>query len=218
VRLNPDNALAHRELGVTYSKTDNPDMAATELHQAVALDPEDAEAWSNLGGALRRVGMANAEQDRYDRAALKESRDSYAKAQSRDSYAKAHNLEKYDLYSALNVARIDILLSKWEPDRLAQGQREFMNEIFLCRHMVQQEPTDWWRRLDLGDALLFSGETTEARTVYEEAINLIPGYERKDVLGSFLNPMREIIRAQVLDGELLAEVENVIAIMENTRA
>jgi len=205
VRYGPDNPEAHRELGVTYSKAGEPALAAAALRRALELDPENAETWSNLGGALRRVGMAGAADGHYDNAALSESR---------DSYAEAHRLEPYDLYSALNVARLDILLSKWDPALLAQGQDEFKNEEFLCRHLVQQKPVDRWRRFDLGDALLFSGAATEARGVYGQAINLIPEDQRKDTLGSVLGPLADLITAQVLDGDLLAEVKYVVAMIE----
>ncbi len=205
VRYGSDNPEAHRELGVTYSKAGEPALAAAALRRALELDLGNAETWSNLGGALRRVGMARAAQGHYDTTALSESR---------DSYAEAHRLQPYDLYSALNVARLDILLSKWDPGLLARGQREFENEKFLCQHMVQQEPDDWWRRFDLGDALLFSGATAEARDVYEQAISLVPEHQRKDVLGSVLGPMTDLITAQVLDGDLLAEVKYVIALIE----
>jgi hypothetical protein len=86
--------------------------------------------------------MAGAELGRYDVAALRESR---------NSYAAAHTLNEYDLYPALNVARLDILLSKWERDRLTQGQNEFANEIDLCRHEVRKSRDDWWRRFDLAE-------------------------------------------------------------------
>jgi Flp pilus assembly protein TadD len=205
VRYGSDNPEAHRELGVTYSKAGEPALAAAALRRALELDPGNAETWSNLGGALRRVGMARAADGHYDNAALSESR---------DSYAEAHRLQPYDLYSALNVARLDILLSKWDPALLAQGQDEFKNEEFLCRHLVQQKPVDWWRRFDLGDALLFSGASTEARGVYGQAINLIPEDQRKDALGSVLGPLADLITAQVLDGDLLAEVKYVVAMIE----
>jgi hypothetical protein len=51
--------------------------------------------------------------DSYDKDALLESR---------TSYNKAHDLNRFDLYSGLNVARLDLLLSKWEPNRASEGQ------------------------------------------------------------------------------------------------
>ena len=80
---------------------------------------------------------------------------------------------------------------------------------------VRKDPADWWRRFDLADALLFSGETAEARTAYDAAISLVPEHRRKDVLGTVLGPMRDLITVQILQGDLLAEVEHVIATMED---
>ncbi len=212
VRIEPGNAKGHRELGVTYNKAGQPERAAESLRTAIGLDPQDYDAWSVLGGALRRIGMADAEQGSYDRIALSEAR---------DSYAKARELKKSDLarlYPALNVARIDILLSKWEAGRLAQGQEEFRKEINLCRQAIEDEMEDepdyLYNRFNLGDALLFSGPDPEARRVYQEAIDTVPRDRRADTLRSVLGPMHDMIRAQVLSGDLLAELEQVITMLE----
>lgn len=85
----------------------------------------------------------------------------------------------------------------------------------LCRHEVRKNPTNWWRRFDLADAPLFSGETSEALTTYDAAIKLVTNDQRKDVLSTVLGPMRDLITAQVLKGDLLAEVEHIITMMDD---
>jgi tetratricopeptide (TPR) repeat protein len=204
VRLAPDESEVYRELGVTYSKQRKPDLAAVSLREAVRLSPADSEAWSNLGGALRRIGMSRAPED-YDKAALIESR---------ESYTKAHELNKFDLYSGLNVARLDLLLSKWEPKRAHDAQAGFSKQVFLCRHMAQEASKDYWRRFDLADALLLSGDHEGGRTVYKEGVDLVPVDQRRDVLGSVLGPLHDYIAAGVLRGELLDNVKKTIADLE----
>jgi len=201
LKLAPNEAEVHRELGVTYSKHGRPDHAAASLREAVRLAPNDSEAWSNLGGALRRIGMSRAPSS-YDKDALLESR---------GSYRKAHDLNRFDLYSGLNVARLDLLLSKWEPNRASDAKDGFSKQVNLCRYMVQQTPEDYWRRFDLADALLFSGNYGEAHCVYDDAVHLVPDEQRNDTIASVLGPLNSYATAGILDGPLLEEVKKVIA-------
>jgi tetratricopeptide (TPR) repeat protein len=148
VRLSPNDPEPHRELGVAYNKSGEPQKAVDPLKEAVRLAPGDKEAWSNLGGALRRIGMLRAPSS-YDEHALQESRESYAKALS---------LDKHDLYSGLNVAKLDLLLSKWEPIKADSAKERFSKQVNLCRFEVDQSPDDYWRRFDLAD-VFFLGQS-----------------------------------------------------------
>jgi Flp pilus assembly protein TadD len=205
LRLAPNDSVLHRELGVAFSKQGNPDQAASSLREAVRLSPDDSEAWSNLGGALRRVGMSGAPKN-YNKDALLESR---------ECYNKAHELNKFDLYSGLNVPRIDLMLSKWEAGRANQAKQGFSNQLFLCRHMVQQDPSDYWRKFDLADALLFSENYGEADSAYDDAINTVPTEERRDIIRSVLGPFQDYLAAGVLEGDLLIEVNKVITKLDS---
>jgi len=201
LRLAPGDAVLHRELGVTYAKQGDPASAVGMLRDAVRLDPKDVEAWSNLGGALRRVGMAHAPQS-YDKDALLESR---------DSYEHAHALDRYALYAALNVARLDILLSRWEPERARRAKEGFSKQVHLCRFEVQGQPDDYWRRFDLADALLFSGDLAGAHAEFDQAFEKVPAGKRRDVVGSVLGPLRNYLVADVLGEPLRTEVEQIVA-------
>lgn len=206
-RLDPTNALVYRELGVTYSKQKRPALAVGSLREAVRLAPQDAEAWSNLGGALRRLGMAQAPGS-YDRKALEEAR---------DSYNEAHKINRFDLYSGLNVARLNLLLSKWDSKLFDQAKEGFRKQVYLCRHTVEEDPTDYWRLFDLADALLFSGEYEEAQAVFDKAIELIPIEEREDKLLSVLGPLRDYLTAGVLNAALRVQVEEIVNKLETAR-
>jgi tetratricopeptide (TPR) repeat protein len=204
--LEPDNPVVYRELGVCYSKMGKPELAAEALREAVRLDPGNGEAWSNLGGALRRIGMAKAPAS-YDQKALEEAR---------ESYAHAHKLDGYNLYAGLNVARLDLLLSKWEPLRLPQAREAFRKQLNLCRFKVDEDPKDYWRHFDLADALLFCGcgQHDEALQVFDRAVELVPKERRKDTLQSVLGPLQDYLLAGVLQGALEEEVKRVVGRLE----
>lgn len=203
-RLDPDNALVHREMGVCYSKMMKPEDAVKHLREAVRLDRDDAEAWGNLGGALRRLGMAGAPKV-YDQKSLEEAR---------NSYYEAHKLDKYDIYSALNVARLDILLSKWDANLLDRAKEGFRKQVHLCRHRVEEEPDDYWRRFDLADALLFSQQYDEAYKVITDAIEVVPKDKRTDTITSVLGPLRNYLTADVVSGDLRVQTERIINTLE----
>jgi tetratricopeptide (TPR) repeat protein len=201
LRFVPNKSEVHRELGLTYSKVNEFNSAVESLREAVRLDPDDVEAWNNLGGALRRIGMSDT-LDIHDKQKLFESR---------DSYKKAHDLNNFDLYSGLNVARLDLLLSKWEPHRAKDAMTGFANQLYLCRHMVHQTPDDYWRRFDLADTLLFSGDYDAAHSAYDDAVRLVPNQKLKDTVASVQEPLKQYLKAGILDGPLLEEVKKVIA-------
>lgn len=207
LRLAPDDAVIHRELGVTFSKDAQLDRAVQSLREAVRLAPLDAEAWSNLGGALRRIGMAKAPAE-MDEAAL---------LQSRESYERAHDINHFDLYAALNICRLDLLLSKWDTNRAQVAQSGFSRQIFLCQHMVGEAPKDFWRHFDLTDAFLFSRKFKEAFEACDAAIALVDIDKRADTLETVLGPLRNYVAAGVLDEELLSNVKAMIARLEKAK-
>jgi tetratricopeptide (TPR) repeat protein len=200
IRLNPDKAVLHRELGVTLSKAKLVSEAIASLHEAVRLAPTDAEAWSNLGGAQRRMGMSGAPANIDVDSLLK----------SRESYSQAHSLNKYDLYSGLNVCRLDLLLSKWHPEKQLEAKNGFTKQIHLSRFAVEEDPKDYWRRFDLVDTLLFSDQHDEALVACDEAIALVPAEERKDVLPSVIGPLESFVTAGVLENSTKAVTELII--------
>ncbi|MEP6951137.1 MAG: tetratricopeptide repeat protein [Ginsengibacter sp.] len=205
IDIQPDKPELHRELGVTYSKQKKPDLAVAALREAVRLDPRDKEALNNLGGALRRMGMAKAPGD-YDRRALEESC---------DSYSKAHKIDRFDLYSGLNVARLKILLSRWDPPLLEEAKEVFRKKYHLCYYEVDENPNNFWLLFDLADVLLFSENNEEYKTKFHEAVILIPPDEQKDILNTVLGPFRDYLTAGVLTAPLKTHVEEIVKQLSN---
>lgn len=99
LRIQPDLAVAHYNLGVIAMGDNRPGDAIARLERAVALRPGYAEAHNNLGVVLERTGRA-ADAERHYRAAL----------QSRPDHLGAHN----------NLGRL--LLAR---DALGEARAEF---------------------------------------------------------------------------------------------
>ena len=69
LKLNPESAPAHYNLGLAFSMQRRFDEARAEFQEAVRLDPEYAEAHNNLGAMLHIFGRLDEAADHYRRAA-----------------------------------------------------------------------------------------------------------------------------------------------------
>jgi tetratricopeptide (TPR) repeat protein len=56
VRVTPDSAIAHHNLGVSLEARGLTQEGIAALREAIRLQPDYASAWSNLGNALQAVG------------------------------------------------------------------------------------------------------------------------------------------------------------------
>ncbi|MFZ4409821.1 MAG: tetratricopeptide repeat protein, partial [Paracraurococcus sp.] len=204
--LDPGRAHIHRELGVTYSKSGKIQKAIGSLRDAVERDATDPEAWSNLGGALRRNGMRDAPAQ-LDRAQLEEAR---------ASYQRAVDISRYDLYAALNVSRLDLVLARWDSSKLAAAVHGFQTKFPLCLFEVNEKPTDYWRRFDLAEATLFTRPVAEALHAYREAIAATPEDKRSDTLRSVREPLRGYLAAGILPDDLGQAVQGVLDALPGT--
>jgi tetratricopeptide (TPR) repeat protein len=68
LRLNPESAPAHYNLGTALSLQRRFDDAVTEFREAVHLDPDHAEAHNNLGAMLHVSGRLDEAAEHYRRA------------------------------------------------------------------------------------------------------------------------------------------------------
>jgi tetratricopeptide (TPR) repeat protein len=204
ILLDPARSDSHRELGVTYGKMDKIELAVESLKEAVRLDPNDPEARRNLGGALRRWGLRNAPS----------SVDWDALQTACDHYATAGQIEPYDTYALLNVAKLQLLISKNDSSRLQIAMKQFDNLKPLCQFNVTQKLDDPWRRFDLADAHLFSGDYANANQLYEDAICTVPNEHCRSYLKSVIEPLQELLTLDVLTGKLKSSVEAVSKLID----
>jgi tetratricopeptide (TPR) repeat protein len=188
-RFSPGVASHWRELGVALSKSARPDAAVPAFQRAIELDPSDFDAVSALGGAQRRLALARGP-DGIDWARLEAAR---------DTYERAATIKPLDTYPLLNVARIDLLLSRRDPDRREAARARFGDVLPLAEyawkeatraaaradrnvHERQQEAA--YKAFDHADCLLFSGDVKEGLDAYRSAVAVVPADLRRDVLRS----------------------------------
>ena len=52
IRLNPDDAYAHNNLGITYAELKRYDEALVSYKEVIRINPDDAEAHNGLGASF----------------------------------------------------------------------------------------------------------------------------------------------------------------------
>lgn len=199
----PTNPECHREMGVAYSKMNRLEQAIEALREAVRLAPRDAESLSNLGGALRRWGMRHAPDD-YDWDHLREAR---------DAYENASRLLQYDTYSLLNVAKLNLLLAKVKADRETEAIESLRKLRTLCAFRVDEAPDDYWRRFDLADTFLLSGDPARGVELYQEAMARVPVEHSRSVFTTAAGPLHDLLAADVLNAETQTGVRAVLDLL-----
>jgi len=204
VSLDPHLSDAHRELGVTYGKSGKSELAVDSFNEAVRLAPDDPEALRNSGGALRRWALRDAPSS-IDFDALRSARDRYGAAAKR---------EPYDTYALLNVAKLELMISKADHSRLSIAMEQFDKLKPLCEFNVTQSPSDPWRRFDLAESHLFSKDFATSHELYQEGIDEVPQEHCKSYLSSVVNPLHELLALDVLSGDLKTRVEDICRLLE----
>lgn len=203
IALDPENARAHKELGAVFSKQEDWDRAIEALREAVRLEPKNGDALSILGGAYRRKGMGTG--GGFDWDSLR---------RSRDTYSEAGKLDPYDTYPLLNVAKLDLILSREEPARKKAAEAQFKNLQYLCNYRVTQtasDPEPYWARFDLADAYLLSGDVKDGLENYRLTMASIPPERRSSVFSSVASPLENLLRVGVVQGDTEVAVRTILA-------
>jgi tetratricopeptide (TPR) repeat protein len=68
LKLNPDNAMAHRDLAIVYADQDRKQDALHEFQAAIKLAPNDVNAHWRLGRLYRSMGMTTEAKAEFDKA------------------------------------------------------------------------------------------------------------------------------------------------------
>lgn len=199
ISLFPTNAKFYREQGLAYSKSGRFERAIESFRTAVTLNDRDEETWATLGGLLRRIGTRSTY---YNWDALRESR---------DSYQKALELNDRNTYAQGNLARLDLILSKIDPERLSLAICELDTLELLSRLDLKKNPKDYWRWFDWADSCLLSGKVDQGYRLYTEAIKLVPQEHRKSELSTVILPLTNLLLSDVLlDDSVKAAVQKII--------
>ena len=205
VSLNADWAAGWRELGVTLSQGGHLTGAVEAFQHAVKLDGSDAETWANLGGVRRRLARSPGG-SAFDLAALREAR---------DAYRHASHLRRNDIYSLLNEARLDLLLSAAEPGMRSAALSQLHTLENLARYEADaNDRRDPWKLFDLADILLLTGRTDDGLAELRAAIELIDLPHRESYLTSVIGPLRDFLAVDVLDEPAANGIRDAVEICD----
>jgi tetratricopeptide (TPR) repeat protein len=180
IRLNPDDAGGHYNLGVALLEQGQNAAAAVEFKEAVRLNPDDAETHSNLGVALAEQGQNAAAVAEYKDAVRLNPDDANA------HYNMGNALADQGQYAAAalefkNAVRLN-------PDNAnphvhlggalaMQGQ--YAVAIAEFKEAIRLNPDDATAHYMLGLALDEQGQDADAAAQYKEAIRLNPNFSRE---------------------------------------
>lgn len=172
---NPECFVAHGNLGYIHLQAGRLTESATASERAIALQPDYADAWTNLGAALRLQGSLDAAILNLRQALVLEpglAAAHYNLALSlldtgRDSEALQHLREAVRLRPNFAPARNNLGDRLLREGRMDEAETEFAAALAL-------EPDDPDVHANLGNIELRRGRLAEARGHYETALKLAP--------------------------------------------
>jgi tetratricopeptide (TPR) repeat protein len=179
------------------------ELAINSLQETVRLNKEDNEAWSNLGGALRKLGIER----------LIKYGDQSIVREARNCYNTAFELNEYNTYALGNLARLDLILSKNELDLESSANQKFELLRYLSTFKLKKEPSipeSYWLRFDLADSYLFLGEPDQGYQLYQEAIHTIPEQYQASILSSVASPLEEFLALDILGDPVKITVKKIL--------
>jgi superkiller protein 3 len=189
IRLKPDLAAAHTNLGLVLHDQRKPAEAIAEFRTAIRLKPHDAWARSYLGGALREQGkLAEA------MAELREA------TRLEPDLAAAHNNLGGTLHDLGKLAEAIVEFReaiRLKPDAQSHsnlggaliGQGKLSEAMAELREAIRLKPEHAAAHSNLGIALRNQGKLSEAIAACREAIRLQPDYP--DAHTSLANALKD---------------------------
>ena len=175
IRLQPDLAYAHANLGVALMRQGKLDEAIAEYREAIRLRPDDSPTRFNLGIALGRQGKVD--------EAIVEYREAI---RIQPDHAYAHSNLGLALLAQGKVDEAIVELreaTRLKPDfahanlgNALRRQGKVDEAIAEYREAIRLDPDDHIGHYNLGDILRSQGKLDEAIAEYREAIRLRPDY------------------------------------------
>ena len=157
IRLNPQMAQTHYQLGNVYVHRNRLDLAKIKFSESIKLDPDFAEAYQWLG----RIALMQNQLEK-----------------SIGYYKKAITLKPDDASSYYNLAKIHRL--KGDSSRVTEYLEKFkkiksyQDEVYRYKKSVDENPADLLIRMDLAGIHLNNDNINEALNVYRSIILLDP--------------------------------------------
>lgn len=203
-QLEPSSAPAWRQLGVAQSRHGVLDAAVVSIRRAVALDRNDAEAYSVLGGIYRRMARRHYDgTGQYDAVTLR---------QARDAYADAAKIDKRNTYPLMNVARLDLLLAGNDEAKRVEALRRFEELEDFVRYIARTEgDDDKWKWFDLADALAFTGKTDESLEASRQGFLRFEDPHRASAGTTAADPLQDILNSTPLPADVEKAVRALVA-------
>ncbi len=175
IRLQPDSAYAHSNLGLALMRQGKLDEAIAEDRAAIRLRPDDGTTRFNLGTALGRQGKLD--------EAIAEYREAI---RLQPDYAYAHSNLGLALLAQGKVDEAIVEFRKairLKPDfahanlgNALRRQGKLDEAIAEYREGIRLQPDDHINHYNLGDIMRSQGKLGEAIAEYREAIRLQPDY------------------------------------------
>ena len=218
VALNPHNSRAWQQLGVSYYKLEEYELAITSYQQAINLDPKNAIPHNNLGIAYK-------DQGKYELAIT-----SYQQAIKLDpKYASPHNglgnvysdQGKYELAIISYQQMIDIKPKYASPHNGLGNVYKFQGKYELAISSYQKainlDPKNIYAMLNIAGVMGLQGNQEETITLWKKGLKLLTGdsqYNRlvraliKVGIGDVergINCLQEILEVEVPPVGILSE-------------
>jgi protein O-mannosyl-transferase len=175
--VNPDNFIAHDNLGDALLMQGKPDEAYAQFQLAADVTPRDPWCHGNMGAYLQERGRLPEAIEQYE-LTIRLSTDPFMLALTHANLGSAYRdlgmdsaaLDNYNEAIRINPSQFNAYFGRGElfekQGRLADAIRDFSKAIDL-------QPTAQGY-LALGQALAQAGRSAEARTGFEQAIKISP--------------------------------------------
>jgi len=188
LRLEPANALVHSRIGVTKIALNDHEDAERELKRAIQLDPKDDVVHCNLGFLYNKLNRhRDAERELAEAVRLKPNlvnRYSHAVILSNigqidEARAELEEVFKIDpnyepAFTTLNNLLKLSASKRFPPEVDSANQDLFLFAEKICQKAIGEKPKQQVAHRCLGYVLTGLGRKKEARTQFEEAIELNP--------------------------------------------
>ncbi len=212
---NPNAAPLYGQLGLAYNKQGQVDDAIAMFTRALALAPGDAELNSNLGGAWRRKAFATGQSHALSVPYADKARKYYREALRIAELDMSEDAGDAIAYALGNVARLDFVLTNYIPTNRNVARENLRRLRIICKERLERHPDDYYRRFDLADSYLLSGELPgelqEGIRLYREGIQSVPPSSRPDVLSSVADPLRQYLSLDLVgDRKMQMAMEEIL--------